>query len=68
MFQPLDMTSLKRLISGGAQWDPTDQQEARKIFAEYVDVFANDNLDLGWTSIVKHNITLKEGAKPIKEH
>ena len=34
---------------------------------EYADVFAKDDLDLGQTSVVKHKITLKEGAKPIKE-
>ena len=39
-----------------------DQQVVRKIFEEYVDVFAKDNLDLGQTLVVKHKITLKEGA------
>ena len=39
----------------------------RKTLRECADVFANDNLYLGQTSVVKHKITLKEGAKPIKE-
>ena len=34
---------------------------------EFVSICAKDNLDLGWNSVVKHKITLKEGAKPIKE-
>ena len=54
-------------LSGCTEWDPVDQQEVRKILAEYVDVFAKDNLDLGQTSVIKHKMTLKEGAKLIKE-
>ena len=42
--------------------------EVRKIFRECADVFAKDDLNLGQTSVVKHGITLKKGAKPIKEH
>ena len=33
----------------------------RKILREYADVFAKDDLSLGWTSIVKYKNTLKEG-------
>ena len=46
---------------------PKDQQEARKNLSKYADVLAKDNLNLGWISIIKHKITLKEGVKPIKE-
>ena len=54
-------------LSGCTKWNPEDQQEARKILREYADVFAKDNIDLGRTSVVKHKITLTEGAKPINE-
>ena len=54
-------------ILGCTERDPVDQQEVRKILAEYADVFVKGDLDLGQTFIVKHKITLKEGAKPIKE-
>ena len=49
-------------------WDPMAQQEERKILEEYVYTFAKDDYDLGWTSVIKHKITLKEGAKLIMEH
>ena len=51
-----------------ANQDPKDKQEVRKILSDYVDVFAKDNINLGQTSLIKHKITLKEGAKPIKEN
>ena len=54
-------------LSGCAEWDPMDQQEVRKILREYANVFAKDDLNLGQTSVIKHKITLKEGAKLIKE-
>ena len=44
-----------------------DQQEAREILRKYADVFAKKDLDSGQTSVVKHKLTLKEGAMPIKE-
>ena len=34
-------------LLGCAEWDPSDQQEGRQILAEYADVFAKDDLDLG---------------------
>ena len=55
-------------LSGYAELDLKDQQEAWSILREYVDVFTKDNLNLGWTSFVKHKITLEEGAGPVKEH
>ena len=58
------MTSLSRLIFWGVLMD---QQEVKQILAEFADVFAKDNLDLGQTLVVKHKITLKEGDKPMKE-
>ena len=58
------MTSLNRLIFWGAVMD---QQKEKQILAEFADVFAKENLDLGQILVVKHKITLKEGAKPMKE-
>ena len=55
-------------ILGCTEWNPKDQWEARSSLREHADVFAMDDLYLEWTSIVKHKIALKEGAKPIKEH
>ena len=46
-------------LLGCVNWEPEDQQRVRKNLREYADVFAKDNLNL--------KITLKEGAKPIKE-
>ena len=54
-------------LSGYADWDPEDQWEVQSILRENVDVFTKDDLDLGQTSIVKHKITLEEGARPDKE-
>ena len=34
-------------LLGCAKWDPADEQEVRKILAEYTDVFTKDDLDLG---------------------
>ena len=47
-FPTLEHDVLKKVnISGCAEWDSTDQQEAREILREYADVFAKNNLDLG---------------------
>ena len=54
-------------LFGCAAWEPEDQWEAQSILREYADVFTKDDLDLGWTSIVRHKITLEDGARPIKE-
>ena len=54
-------------LSGCAKWDPEDQLEGRKILREYADVSAKDDVNLGWTSVIKHKITLKVGANLIKE-
>ena len=54
-------------LSRCTEWNPVDQQEVRKILTEYADIFAKDNLNLGQTSVVRHKITLEEGAKLIKE-
>ena len=64
----LEHTVLENVdLSGCAEWDPKDEQEAWSILRENADIFAKDNLDLGWTSIMKHKITLEEGARPLKE-
>ena len=51
---------------GISKWDPTDQEEVRELFKEYGKIFALDDLDLGHTSVVKHEIKLNDYT-PFKE-
>ena len=53
-------------LSGIADWDQEDQRQAREIFREYGQLFALDDLDLGHTSVVKHEIKLNDYT-PFKE-
>ena len=67
--QTLEHAILKKVdLSVCTKWDPADQQDTRKLLEEYTDVSAKDDLNLGQTSVVRHKITLKKGAKLIKEH
>ena len=47
-------------------WTETDQQEALKFLTDYGVVFAKDDMDLGKTSLVKHQINLTD-YRPFKE-
>ena len=47
-------------------WTETDQQEALKFLTDYGVVFAKDDMDLGKTSLVKHQINLID-YRPFKE-
>ena len=47
-------------------WTETDQQEALKFLTDYGVVFAEDDMDLGKTSLVKHQINLTD-YRPFKE-
>ena len=47
-------------------WDPEDQRQVRELFKEYGQLFALDDLDLGHTSVVKHEIKLND-YNPFKE-
>ena len=47
-FPTLEPDVLEKVnILGYDEWDPKDQQEAQSILWEYVDNFAEDDLDLG---------------------
>ena len=56
----------KLYLSGTDKWEGEDQQEARGLTAEYVHLFAPDNLNLGRMSPVKHKIKLPNNT-PFKE-
>ena len=47
-------------------WTEMDQQEALKFLTDYGVVFAEDDMDLGKTSLVKHHINLTD-YRPFKE-
>ena len=46
---------------------PQDQVAVKQTLKEFADVFAKDSPDLGQTSVLKHELKLKEGAQPFKE-
>ena len=54
-------------LAGIGDWDPMMQQEARDLICEYADIFSQNDLDLGKTSIVKHSIKVTNPT-PFKEH
>ena len=58
LFEKVDRTGISK-------WDLADQEEVRE-FKEYGKIFALDDLDLGHTSIVKHEIKLNDYT-PFKE-
>ena len=53
-------------LMGISKWDPADQEEVRELFKEYSKIFTLDDLDLGHTSVVKHEIKLNDYT-PFKE-
>ena len=55
LFEKIDLSGIK-------DWDP----EVRELFKEYGQLFALDNLDMGPTSVVKHEIKLNDYT-PFKE-
>ena len=59
LFEKLDMHGIEH-------WSSKNQQEAHNIAIEYGFLFALNNLDLGKTSIVKHEIKLPDYT-PFKE-
>ena len=49
--------TLQRIdLAGIGGWDPMMQQEAQDLTCEYVEIFPQNDLDSGKTSIVKHSI------------
>ena len=59
LFDRIDLAAI-------SQWEPAEQEEVRELFREYGRLFALDDLDLGHTSVVKHNIKLDDYT-PFKE-
>ena len=59
LFERIDLT-------GVSQWEPAEQEEVRELFREYGRLFALDDLDLGHTLVVKHEIKLNDYT-PFKE-
>ena len=59
LFEKIDLTGIN-------EWDPPDQEEVRKLFREYGQLFALDEFDLGHTLVVKHEIKLNDYT-PFKE-
>ena len=59
LFKKVDLTGISK-------WDPADQKVVRELFREYGKLFTLDNLDLGHTSVVKHEIKLN-AYTPFKE-
>ena len=53
-------------LSGAKGWDPELLEEAKRLFREYVHIFALERLDMGHTSMVKHKIRL-DNYTPFKE-
>ena len=53
-------------LSGGDSWDPKLVEEAKQLFREYAHIFALESLDMGHTSMVKHEIRL-DNYTPFKE-
>ena len=53
-------------LSGADNWDPKLVEEAKQLFHEYAHIFALESLDMGHTSMVKHEIRL-DNYTPFKE-
>ena len=53
-------------LSGADSWDPKLVEEAKQLFREYAHIFALESLDMGHTSMVKHEIKL-DNYTPFKE-
>ena len=53
-------------LLGAKEWSSEDQEKVKELFREYGQLFALDDLDLGYTSIVKHKIELDD-YKPFKD-
>ena len=53
-------------LSGADSWDPKLVEEAKQLFCKYAHIFAFESLDMGHTSMVKHEIRL-DNYTPFKE-
>ena len=62
----LDTLFGKLDLSGVQAWADQERQEIKDLLTDYHDLFALDDLELGKTSLVKHNIKLTNET-PFKE-
>ena len=53
-------------LSGITNWEQEKQRQVWELFREYGQLLALDDLNLGHTSVVKHEIKLKDYT-PVKE-
>ena len=53
-------------LSGADNWDSKLVEEVKQLFCEYAHIFALESLDMGHTSMVKHEIRL-DNYTPFKE-
>ena len=53
-------------LSGAEKWDPELIEKVKQLFHDYVRIFALKSLDMGHTSMVKHEIRL-DNYTPFKE-
>ena len=53
-------------LSGAEKWDPELIEKVKQLFRDYAHIFALESLDMGHTSIVKHEIRL-DNYTPFKE-
>ena len=53
-------------LSGAENWDPKLIEKAKELFCESAHIFALESLDMGHTSMVKHEIRL-DNYTPFKE-
>ena len=59
LFKSLDLKGLET-------WPEVEQEKAKKLIAEYQDIFALKDTELGHTKLIKHEIKLLDD-KPFKE-
>ena len=49
------------------KWPKEEQDQARKLLVKWEHLFAHSNLDIGKTSLIKHQIEVTD-QMPFKEH
>ena len=54
-------------LQGLEEWPEVEQEWARELLLKWEHLFAHSNLDLGKTSLIKHQIELTD-LTPFKEH
>ena len=47
-------------LSGLDTWDPSLEEETRSLIKEYAHIFSMGDMDLGKTSVIKHNIKVTD--------